>query len=51
MTNPIISKTCKFVENKLAGDGSGHDWWHIFRVWTLAKKIATEEKAQLETVE
>ena len=51
MTNPIISKTCKFVENKLAGDGSGHDWWHIYRVWTLAKKIATEEKAQLETVE
>ena len=51
MTNPIISKTCKFVEDKLAGDGSGHDWWHIYRVWTLAKKIATEEKAQLETVE
>ena len=51
MTNPIISKTCKFVENKLAGDGSGHDWWHIFRVWTLAKKIAVEEKAQMEIVE
>ena len=51
MTNSIISKTCKFVENRLAGDGSGHDWWHIFRVWTLAKKIAVEEKAQLETVE
>ena len=51
MTTSIISKTCEFVENKLAGDGSGHDWWHIFRVWTLAKKIATEEKAQLETVE
>ena len=51
MTSSIISKTCKFVENKLSGDSSGHDWWHIFRVWTLAKKIAVEEKAQLETVE
>ena len=51
MTSSIISKTCKFVENKLAGDGSGHDWWHIFRVWTLAKKIAAEEKAHLEAVE
>ena len=51
MTSSIISKTCKFVEKRLAGDGSGHDWWHIFRVWTLAKKIAVEEKAQLETVE
>ncbi len=51
MTTSIISKTCEFVENKLAGDGSGHDWWHIFRVWTLAKKIAFEEKAQMEIVE
>jgi uncharacterized protein len=51
MASSIIDKTCKFVENKLSGDGSGHDWWHIFRVWTLAKKIAVEEKAQIEIVE
>ena len=51
MASCIIDKTCKFVEDKLSGDGSGHDWWHIFRVWTLAKKIAVEEKAQVEIVE
>ena len=51
MTSSIISKTCEFVESKLAGEGSGHDWWHIFRVWTLARKIAVQEKAQLEIVE
>ena len=51
MASSIINKTCKFVEDKLSGDGSGHDWWHIFRVWTLAKKIAIEEKAQVEIVE
>ena len=51
MASYIIDKTCKFVEDKLSGDGSGHDWWHIFRVWTLAKKIAVEEKAQVEIVE
>jgi len=51
MAFSIIDKTCKFVEDKLSGDGSGHDWWHIFRVWTLAKKIAVEEKAQVEIVE
>ena len=51
MASSIINKTCKFVEDKLSGDGSGHDWWHIFRVWTLAKKIAVEEKAQVEIVE
>ena len=51
MASSIIDKTCKFVEDKLSGDGSGHDWWHIFRVWTVAKKIAVEEKAQVEIVE
>ena len=51
MASYIIDKTCKFVEDKLSGDGSGHDWWHIFRVWTLAKKIAVEEKAQVKIVE
>ena len=51
MASSIIDKACKFVEDKLSGDGSGHDWWHIFRVWTLAKKIAVEEKAQVEIVE
>lgn len=47
----IIDKTCRFVEEKLAGDGSGHDWWHIFRVWNLAKNIATQERANLRIVE
>ena len=48
---PIIDKTCQFVEQKLAGDGSGHDWWHIYRVWNLAKNIAEQEEANLLIVE
>ncbi len=48
---PIIDKTCHFVEQKLAGDGSGHDWWHIYRVWNLAKNIAEQERANLLVVE
>ncbi len=47
----IINKTCLFVEEKLAGDGSGHDWWHIYRVWNLAKTIAEREGANLFIVE
>ena len=47
----IIDKTCQFVEQKLAGDGSGHDWWHIYRVWNLAKKIAAKERANILIVE
>ena len=47
----IINNTCQFVENKLAGEGSGHDWWHIYRVWNLAKKLAEQEGANLLIVE
>ena len=38
----IIDKTKKFVRNKLEGEGSGHDWWHIVRVYNNAKSIAKE---------
>ena len=51
MTPPIIDKTCRFVEEKLAGEGSGHDWWHIYRAWNLAKNIAGQEGANLIIVE
>ena len=47
----IIDKTCHFVEQKLADDSSGHDWWHIYRVWNLTKNIAAQEGANLLIVE
>ena len=34
-----------FVRERLAGDSSGHDWWHIARVRALARAIAREEGA------
>jgi uncharacterized protein len=39
----IIQKTKRFVEDKFQGEGSGHDWWHMYRVWKLAKHIASLE--------
>lgn len=46
----IIEKTAKYVEKNLEGD-SAHDWWHIYRVWKMAKRIAKEEKANMFVVE
>lgn len=52
MTNiQIIKKTTTYVKNKLYGEGSGHDWWHIVRVVSTAKTIAKKEKADLFIVE
>lgn len=36
-----ISKTADFVRQKLEGEGSGHDWWHIQRVWNMSKHLAS----------
>lgn len=40
----VIRKTAEFVQAKLSGEGSGHDWWHIERVWKNAKMLAKSEK-------
>jgi uncharacterized protein len=39
----ILKQTADFVREKLEGEGTGHDWWHIYRVWQNAKTIAKEE--------
>ncbi len=47
----IIEATKQHVKQVLSGEGSGHDWWHIQRVWNNAKLIAEGEKADLFIVE
>jgi uncharacterized protein len=47
----LIEKTRLYVEKELAGDGSGHDWWHVYRVWSIAKKITQKENADPTIVE
>src|SRR5690606_29008543 len=47
----IINKTIEYVKRELSGAEGGHDWWHIERVWKLAKHIAKQEKVDLLAVE
>lgn len=47
----VINKTIDFVKAKLEGDSSGHDWWHIYRVWNLSKKIQEKEGGDLFIIE
>lgn len=49
--NQVVEKTRKYVEDTLKGEGSGHDWWHVYRVWNNAKLIANTEKCDEITVE
>lgn len=47
-----IDKTVEFIKERFKDESSGHDWWHMFRVWQIAKHIAkTEKEADILVVE
>lgn len=39
----LINKTIELVKRKLEGTESGHDWFHIERVWKLSLHIQEKE--------
>ena len=44
MTNQeIINSTVEYFKEQLSGEATGHDWFHIQRVWKLSKSIALKE--------
>ncbi|MEK7614783.1 MAG: HD domain-containing protein [Patescibacteria group bacterium] len=47
----IIKKVSEEVKARLSNQESGHDWWHVLRVWNNAKLIAKNEEVDLFTVE
>ena len=42
MNDLIIEKALVYVRDLLEGEGSGHDWWHIKRVYDLSVTMAKE---------
>ncbi|MGD9722587.1 MAG: HD domain-containing protein [Pirellulales bacterium] len=47
----VLRDTAEHIRQVLAGDSSGHDWWHIERVRQLALHIGRHEGADLFVVE
>jgi uncharacterized protein len=47
----IINKTAEYVRGEFQDDSSGHDWWHIYRVWRNAITICEHEKADMFIVQ
>lgn len=47
----VINNTIEYVKAKLEGEGSGHDWWHVYRVWKNSILISENEKVDMYTVE
>ena len=50
-SSAIIEHTADHVRAALSGDGTGHDWWHVYRVWKMARRIGQSENADLLVVE
>ena len=42
-TARLIATTETFVKDALAGEGTGHDWWHVERVRNIARRIRETE--------
>lgn len=47
----IVIKTVDYVRSKMLREASGHDWWHVYRVWKMAVKIAKKERSDIFVVE
>ena len=43
----IIEEVKAEIKKQFEGEGTGHDWWHIYRVWSIAKKIAQKNERQV----
>ncbi|MFM7844336.1 MAG: HD domain-containing protein, partial [Planctomycetota bacterium] len=47
----LVTRAAEFAQATLQGDSSGHDWWHVWRVWQSALRIGKCEGADLEVVQ
>lgn len=47
----LVQQTAAYVKAKLSNEATGHDWYHIERVWKMAKKLHKEEGGNLELIE
>jgi len=47
----IIGQTINFVQEQLRDAEKGHDRWHIYRVWKMAKRIGEGEGVDMLVVE
>lgn len=51
MPNTAIEATALWVRGQMAGEATGHDWWHTQRVWHTARQLAEAEGADTRVVE
>ena len=46
----LVTRAAAAVRKAMQGEGSGHDWWHVWRVWRMAERLARAEPKADATV-
>lgn len=49
--NQIIRQVQIYLKKNFKGEPTGHDWWHSWRVWQMAKIIAKKEGGNFFVIE
>lgn len=47
----LVDRVAAHIKAKFLAESSGHDWYHINRVWQLSRQIAAQEGANREITE
>jgi uncharacterized protein len=47
----LINETAEYVKRTMLGYATGHDWWHVHRVWQMAIRIGQETDADMTVVQ
>lgn len=50
-SSPLVDRLASRVRQRFATEASGHDWFHIERVWRLARRLAAQEGADVHIAE
>ncbi|HLY09370.1 MAG TPA: HD domain-containing protein [Planctomycetota bacterium] len=48
--NLLVARVSRSVRRAMEGEGTGHDWWHVWRVWKTADRLAKTEPRADRTV-
>lgn len=51
ITADLIDAAAGWVQSQMVGEATGHDWWHVERVWRMARHLAEAEGAEVRLVE
>lgn len=51
MSQSLVETTAEYVRKQLCNEKTGHDWYHVYRVWQLAKKLQKIEGGDLQLIE